>query len=161
MESKLITTGKVVAICIFPVAKSTEMQSVTKINAIAGAGLEGDRYAKGEGSFNRKRGGMGHRQVSLMNARFFKGTPFEYVDSYRNIFTEGVEILWLIGREFTIGTARFRGLKYLDPCEIPSKRSGKPGFKETFFDCGAIIAEVIESGSFEVNNPVYHESKGY
>lgn len=157
----LISTGKVVAICISPIAKSREMQSLTMINAIAGEGLEGDRYAKGIGSFNKTRGGIGHRQVSLMNARFFEGTEFEFTDSFRNIFTDGVELLWLIGREFTIGTARFRGLKYLDPCETPSKRSGKPRFKETFFDCGAIIAEVIESGTFEVNAPVYHEHKGY
>jgi hypothetical protein len=161
MENRLITTGNVVAICLSPIPKSIKMQSVQTSKAIAGCGLEGDRYALGLGSFNKKRGGVGYRQVSFIDARFFKGTPFEYIDSYRNVVTDGVELLWLIGREYVIGDAKFRGLKYLDPCEAPSKRSGKPGFKETFFDCGAIIAEVLESGSFSVNDPVYHESKGY
>jgi hypothetical protein len=102
-----------------------------------------------------------------MNARFFQGTSFNYVDSWRNVFTLGTELLWLLptnkspGRLFRIGTAWFRAQKYLDPCPGPSKRSGKPGFKETFFDCGAIIAEVVVSGTFKVGDLVFHESKGY
>ena len=30
--------------------------------------------------------------------------------------TQGVELMWLIGREFYIGKARFRGQYYCDPC---------------------------------------------
>ncbi len=158
-EIKLISTGKVVGIFISQISNST-MEELQQAEAIAGAGIKGDRYCNGTGSFNKK-SGVGNRQVSLMNARFFKGTPFEFKDSLRNIITDGVELLWLINREFQIGTAKFRGVKYLDPCESPSKRSGKPGFKEAFFDCGAIIAEVLESGTFGVNDQVFHPSKGY
>lgn len=158
----LISTGKVVGIYISPTAGGA-MQSITEAEAITGCGIKGDRYCEGVGSFNVKRGGKGVRQVSLMNARFFTGTPFEFVDSRRNIITEGVELLWLIhvNKEFHIGKAVFRTIKYLDPCPRPSKLSGKPGFKETFIDCGAIIAEVISGGYFSVGDPVLHTSKGY
>ena len=139
------------------------MQLIDEAEAIAGAGIKGDRYCEGIGSFNVKRGGVGVRQVSLMNARFFAGTPFEFIDCRRNIITEGVELSWLIdkNKEFQIGEAVFRAVKYLDPCPRPSKLSGKPGFKEAFFDCGAIIAEVIKGGRFRVGDSVFHESKGY
>jgi hypothetical protein len=158
----LISTGKVVAICISPAAGGA-MQSIDNAEAITGCGIKGDRYCDGIGSFNVKRGGKGVRQVSIMNARSFRDTHFEFVDSRRNIITENVELLWLIheNKEFRIGEAVFRAVKYLDPCPRPSKLSGKPGFKETFFDCSAIIAEVMSGGRFNVGDPVFHASKGY
>lgn len=165
-EQKLITTGTVVGIYVTPTRRGL-MQSITEAEAIAGAGIKGDRYCDGTGSFNdasRGRGGIGTRQVSLINARFFANTPFEFIDSRRNIITEGVELLWLLkkgGKEFRIGDAVFRAVDPLDPCNVPSTTSGKPGFKEAFFDCGAIIAEVLTSGKFKVGDPVFHTSKGY
>lgn len=149
----------VVAICICPVA-GEPMQIVQEVEAIAGFGLKGDRYSTGNGSFNR--GSQGNRQVTLINGIFFKGTDFNFVDSRRNIVTMGVELMWLIGREFQIGNAHFRGLKYCDPCNRPSKLSGKnKSFKEEFFDRGGIIAEVIESGTIRLGDPIIPPPKGY
>lgn len=97
-----------------------------------------------------------------MNSIFFEGSDFEFKDSRRNLFIEGVELMWLIGREFQIGTARFRGVKYCDPCTRPSKLSGKKkSFKETFFDRGGLIAEVIEGGIIKTGDPVIPPPKGY
>ncbi len=152
--------GKIVMICICPSAKQP-MQVVNKVEAIVGRGLKGDRYAAGEGSFSKKHG-IGSRQVSLMNSRFFQGTGFEYTDSRRNIITEGVELMWLIGREFQIGEVCFRGVKYLDPCNLPSKLAQKEqSFKDTFSDCGAIIAEVVRGGIIKVGDPITPPPKGY
>lgn len=151
--------GTVVALCIGPVAGGS-MQLMEEVKAIAGQGLKGDRYASGEGSFNK--GKQGNRQVTLMNTIFFDGSGFEFRDSRRNIFVQGVELMWLIGREFQIGTARFRGVKYCDPCTRPSKLSGKQkSFKETFFDRGGLIAEVIGSGVIKTGDPVIPPPKGY
>ena len=136
------------------------MQHVQEVEAVARQGLKGDRYATGEGSFNK--GKQGNRQVTLMNTVFFDGSGFEFKDSRRNIFVQGVELMWLIGREFQIGTARFRGVKYCDPCTRPSKLSGKQkSFKETFFDRGGLIAEVIEDGTIKTGDWVVPPPKGY
>jgi hypothetical protein len=150
--------GAVRAICIAP-TPGAPMQSQEASEAIAGRGLKGDRYGEDIGSFQR--GDPSKRQVSFMNDRFFDGTVFDFTDCRRNIITEGVELLWLIDskKEFVIGTAVFRAVKYLDPCNRPSMLSGKPGFKETFVDTGAIIAEVVQSGTFSVGDAVFHESK--
>ena len=40
-----------------------------------------------------------------MNAIFFDGSGFEFKDSRRNIFVQGVELMWLIGRDFKVGDA--------------------------------------------------------
>ncbi|TSC61977.1 MAG: MOSC domain-containing protein [Parcubacteria group bacterium Gr01-1014_48] len=156
---RIMAHGKVVAICICPVAGG-EMQLVNTVEAVAGAGLRGDRYCTAEGSFNK--GSLGRRQVTLINGRFFKDSGFEYADSRRNIVTIGVELMWLIGRDFEIGMARMRGVKYCDPCNRPSKLSGnKKSFMEMFFDCGGLVAEIIESGVIMTGDLIIPPSRGY
>lgn len=151
--------GLVVGICIGPSA-GAGMQTMSEAEALAGLGLKGDRYASGEGSFNK--GSPGRRQITLMNAIFFEGSGFEFDDSRRNLFVQGVELMWLIGREFTVGGAKLRGVKYCDPCYRPSKLTGNPrSFQEVFFDRGGLVAEVLEGGTIKINDMVIPPSKGY
>lgn len=146
-------------ICIGPEAGKS-MVRVKEVRAIAGSGLEGDRYATGNGSFNK--GKRGVRQVTLMNAIFFKRSGFRFTDSRRNIFVEGVELNDLIDKTFTVGEALFRGVKYCDPCERPKKLSHKrKSFKKAFFDRGGIVAEIITDGTIKVGDPVIPPPKGY
>ncbi len=154
----VMATCEVIAIFISPAA-GKPMQQVEEVKAIAGRGLEGDRYYKGEGSFGQV---IGKRQVSLINAAFFPGSGFYYIDCRRNIITAGVELMWLIGREFEIGTVKMRGLKYCDPCMRPSKLSKKEvSFKEAFHDRGGLIAEIIESGKIRTGSQIVLPPKGY
>jgi len=151
MSGKL-KSGILQAICICPV-KSEPMQKVEQVQAIAGRGLEGDRYCEGHGSFSGDK--PEERQVSLMNALFFKGSGFEFTDSRRNLFLFDVEVNRLIGRKFTIGEVVFGGVKYCFPCERPKMLSGKEtSFAEAFWDRGGIIAEVLSGGVIKVNDPV-------
>jgi hypothetical protein len=73
--------GNVVAIFIAPIAGGKKMEEVRSAEAIAGAGLAGDRYSTGEGSFNQKR--PGRRQATLINSIFFQDSSFEYAESRR------------------------------------------------------------------------------
>ena len=142
--------GIVKAICISPQA-GVQMQEITEVEALAGQGLKGDRYATGEGSYNK--GKVGKRQVTFMNVILFEGSGFEFKESRRNIFVEGVELMKLINKEFQIGNARFRGVKYCDPCTRPNNLCGKKeSFKKAFFDRGGLIAEIIESGMIKVGD---------
>ena len=151
--------GTVVAICVAGAANEP-MREVSEVEAIAGQGLKGDRYATGEGSFNRNK--QGARQVTLMNAGHFPGSGFNYADSRRNIFTQDVELMRLIGREFQIGKVLFRGVKYCEPCRKPSKLAGiERKFSEAFFDKGGLIAEVVEGGIIRVGAIVVPPPKGY
>jgi MOSC domain-containing protein YiiM len=136
------------------------MREIDEVLALTGRGLQGDRYCTGEGSWNKKTG-IGNRQVTIMNSRFLKGANFAAADTRRNIFTRETEVPWLIGREFQIGDSVMRGVKYCDPCERPSKLSGVPDFKETFVDCGCIIAEVLQDGIIKRGSIIIPPPKGY
>lgn len=61
------------AICISPTAGEA-MVRVERVQALAGQGLVGDRYATGTGSFNK--GKQGIRQVTFINSIFFHGSGF-------------------------------------------------------------------------------------
>jgi len=154
-----LENGLVLAICICPTAGG-QMEQVPFVQVIAGQGLAGDRYSTGEGSFNR--GEQGRRQVTLINGLFFENSGFDFVDSRRNIVTYGVELMWLIGREFQVGEAKLRGIKYCDPCNRPTKLSGKCySFQEAFFDRGGLVAEVTQSGLISVRSEIIPPPKGY
>lgn len=167
-------SGEVVAICIAPPSETRgtrqPMRRVDSVVAIAGHGLEGDRYCTGEGSYSKD---VGHRQVTFINAAPFAGTPFEYVDSRRNIVvSDRVDLMWLIGRFFHVGEALFYGEKYCDPCRIPSQqamerlgapqmeRKAFPHFEEVFCDRGGLVAMVIEGGTINVGDTVTRPKRG-
>ncbi|MDA8611379.1 MOSC domain-containing protein [Candidatus Pacebacteria bacterium] len=150
---------RVVAICIAPEA-GAPMQEVQEVEAIAGAGLKGDRYCTAKGSFSAEK--PGKRQVTLMNYLFFEGSGFDYVDSRRNLFTADVELMWLIGREFRVDGALLRGVKYCDPCDRPSKLiHDEASFKEVFLDRGGLIADIVSGGIIKVNSQIVIPPKGY
>lgn len=130
------------------------MQKVEKVMALEGKGLEGDRYANRQGSFSRKakwffqRWMKMHRQVSLISAEAFPGSGFTFSESRRNIVVEGLgrDLTWLAGKDFQVGDARMRGVKYCEPCTRPNKLCGKSAsFKIAFEGCGGLIAQVLES----------------
>lgn len=149
----------VVAICICPTA-GADMQLVQEVEAVAGAGLLGDRYCHADGSFNKD--SPGKRQVTLINGFFFPYSGFSYTESRRNIVTMNVELMDLIGKQFQIGSSRFRGLKYCDPCVRPSNLSGNTGsFRHAFQDRGGLVAEVLQSGLIKVGSPIIPPPKKY
>lgn len=151
--------GTVAAICISPAAGG-QMLSVNEALALEGLGLQGDRYAAAQGSYNK--GKPGNCQVTLINGLFFPGSGFEYVESRRNIVTLGVELMDLIGKEFEIGEALFKGLRYCDPCLRPSKLSGNPrAFKDAFHDRGGLTAEILRGGLIKVGSPVIPPKKNH
>lgn len=154
-------SGTVIAIFIAP-EDGVDMREIDEVLAIAGAGLEGDRYCNKQGSFNKKSDKEGVRQVTLINGLFFENSGFQYHESRRNIVTQGVELNWLIGKEFKIGEALFMGEKYCDPCERPNKLSGNPNsFKNSFHDRGGLVARIIKTGIIRKGDQIIPPAKGY
>jgi hypothetical protein len=156
-----MSDGLVCGIYVAPTA-GAPMEERQEVFAEAGNGLVGDRYMDGKGSWNKGR--QGKRQVTLMNALFFPGSGFDFGDSRRNLFIDGakLELMWLIGQDFTVGGARLRGVKYCDPCERPSKLAGtRRSFQRAFLDRGCLIAEVLESGIIRLGSALVPPPKGY
>src|SRR5262245_33746885 len=136
--------GKVVGLYVSP-RIGEPMQPQTAVRALAGKGLEGDRYATGQGSYSRIARQVA-RHVSLIGREALEAAneeliwrglaPFKPEETRRNIIIEGYDIYALLGQEFRIGDIRLRGSDPTRPCQIPSAAAGKIGFAEAFQNRG-------------------------
>lgn len=136
------------------------MEELQDVLAEQGNGLCGDRYQNGGGSYNQGR--PGKRQVTLINAMFFEGSGFRWIESRRNLVVQGVELMDLIGKNFAVGNAILRGVKYCDPCLVPNALAGKTrSFRDAFFDRGGLVAEVTKTGAIKIGSEVIPPKKDH
>jgi len=130
------------------------MQPRNSVRALAGRGLEGDRYALDQGSYSKLPPGARH--VSLIARESIEAAneellrrgliPFEPEETRRNIVVEGVDVYALLGQTFHVGAVRLRGSDPTKPCGIPSAVAGKTGFAEAYHSRGGIRAEILSDG---------------
>lgn len=163
-----VVTGTILEICRSR-SKRGPMESVQEAMAYAGRGLEDDRYAIGEGSYQH--GKIGRRQMTLMHRRAFELVGgYSFIHTRRNVLIDGdeIELAWLLGKQekFKLGDAVVRAVGYCDPCDVPTRMVGlspdRPdAFKRLFKELGGIILEVLEDGRLSVGGPVIARHKGY
>ena len=148
--------GRLAAIHVAPAAEAP-MRPLETAEAVAGRGLAGDRYADGAGTWSKSSGP--HRQVTLVEAETLEALARDHdIDAdpaatRRNLLTEGVPLNHLVGREFTVGGVRLRGVKLCEPCAHVERVSGKP-LMRPLLHRGGLNAEVVEGGTLRVGDPV-------
>ncbi len=151
-------TGEVAAIYIGPHAKQP-MASVEEVTAVAGRGLEGDRYFEQRGTFSKKGEIEPKQQITLIeseaiaSAAAVYGIELEASDSRRNILTRGVALNHLVGKEFTVGEARLLGIKLNEPCRHLAAVAGKPMIK-LLKHRGGLRAQILSGGRIAVGDEV-------
>lgn len=146
--------GRVAWIGIRP-AKHAPVTAVTRADALADLGLDGDHYAT-----PRRRGSRRRRQVTLIQAEhlavlggLLDETPIAPQRLRRNIVVAGVNLFALKDRQFRIGTAVFEMTGLAHPCSRMEMELG-PGGYNAMRGHGGITAAVIESGTVCVGDPV-------
>ncbi len=150
-------TGRVESIHIATAAEAP-MRGVAEITAVAGVGLEGDRYATRTGSFSAKP--KPGRQITLVEAEAIEalGREANLVlapgETRRNLVTRGVALNHLVGREFMVGGARLRGHELCEPCSDLARMTGKPQILPGLVHRGGLRAEILEGGLIRVGDPV-------
>jgi hypothetical protein len=98
------------------------------VHAIAGLGLEGDRYAVGRGTFSVA-GGRGN-ELTLIAGEVLDalalpdGRPLSGGEARRNVVTRGLDLNALVGRRFRIGELELFGRRRCEPCaHLPPRRA--------------------------------------
>ncbi|MEX0806403.1 MAG: MOSC domain-containing protein [Candidatus Binatia bacterium] len=150
------TTGTVVSIHIAS-AGTAPMSSVAEINAIAGKGLEGDRYFRKTGSYSKTPGSG--REVTLIEVEAIEALKREYqieidpAQARRNIVTRGIALNHLIDREFTVGDVVLRGTRLCEPCSHLEKLTIK-GALRGLIHRGGLRADIVRGGIIRVENEI-------
>lgn len=145
--------SEVVAILTAP-KKAAPLESRTEVKAVAGKGLEGDRYFKAGGWEEVK------REITLVEIEAIEAANRDYdldltpEDMRRQIVTRGVPLNHLVGQEFTIGEVRCRGIKLNEPCNYLRKQTGKPLIKPMIHR-GGLRAQILDGGVIRVGDPIH------
>jgi len=97
------------------------MCSQAKVNAIAGRGLEGDRYFTKRGTFTPDPHKPDFELTLIEKERIDEfvresGLEFDAKDARRNLVTEGIDLNSLVGKEFKIGDVKAKGIRLCEPC---------------------------------------------
>jgi MOSC domain-containing protein YiiM len=146
--------GSVVSIHITYKAKE-KMTSVKEIKAVAGKGLEGDRYFKKIGTFSDNP--KPERQITLIEIEAIEALNRDYKielapgESRRNIVTSGVPLNHLVGREFKVGEVTLRGIRLCEPCSHLEKLTYK-NVKHGLAHRGGLRAEILTDGIIKVGD---------
>jgi len=146
------------AIYITPAAKAPP-RAVDEARAIRNRGLEGDRYAAGEGTFSRwpEPG----KEVTLIAAEALRRLEEEFAVSLapgehrRNLVAEGGDLEGLIGRRFRIGGAVFWAERRCLPCRFIERHTGRAGLHEGLKAVGGgLRARVLEGGLIRAGDAI-------
>ena len=142
----LTNSGLVIAIYIAPVATKLPEQ-VDSVRAIVGAGLEGDRYCSGQGTWSHWPGGG--RQITLIEeevlAALEKSPGLTGAQARRNIVTSGVRLDELIGFEFRVGEVVLTGLRQCEPCAHLENLTSR-GVAAALEGRGGLRADIVRGG---------------
>lgn len=148
--------GSVVSIHTSPEA-AEPMDSLIEVQAMAGAGLVGDRYFRGVGTYSTE-GEVG-RQITLIESEALEaasaetGMTIQPRDSRRNIVTHGVSLNDFVRREFRVGEVRLRGVELCEPCSHLAQLAGKPMLR-SLVHRGGLRADILSDGMIRVGDSI-------
>ncbi len=149
LMSSLPRAGRVEWIGLRP-QRDVEMVSVPEALAIAGKGLQGDRYASGSG----KRG------ITLIQAEHFPVIAalagHDRVAAAllrRNVVVSGIPLIALKGRRFRIGQVLLEGTDDCAPCSRMEAALGAGGYN-AMRGHGGLCARILEGGQIRKGDAV-------
>ncbi len=149
-------------------AKGQPMKGDKIANAIAGVGIEGDRYANKKGTYSfttlatNKSSTTRHitlfSRKDLATANGNAGTQFEPIQLRRNVYVGGdVDILSWIGKIIRIGDVRIRILEECTPCKIPGTMARDDRFIKAFLGLGGVRGEILSGGMIIAGAQIFVE----
>ena len=118
-----------------------------EVRAVAGEGLEGDRYRAKVAA-----GTSGpEQQVTLIESEALEAVAHDYdirisgADTRRNLLTAGAPLNHLVGREFRVGECVLRGRELSEPCGYLEKMT-RTGVTKALLHRGGLRARILQGG---------------
>ena len=141
--------GYVAAILTAPDAESPLAQ-VESTEAVAGRGLEGDRYYDSRGTFSGP--GRGY-ELTLVEGEVLDSIDLPWEQARRNIVTRGIALNALVGRRFTIGGVECVGRRLAEPCSHLEKLA-RPGLLRPLVHRAGLRADILRGGPISTGDRV-------
>jgi MOSC domain-containing protein YiiM len=133
------------------------MRRRTRALSIPGVGLDGDRYATGNGYWSGDT--KVSRDLTLIEAEAIEevaaeiGSGLTFEDLRRNIVTRDVRLNDLVGKRFWIGSVLVEGTSLCEPCAHLARLARQPILRP-FVHRGGLRANILTVGDIEAGAPI-------
>ena len=144
-----MSAGRVEGIFIGP--ESTLPEPVERVRAVAGRGLEGNRYFYDEAPSGRALTLI--QAEALEGMREDTGIAISAAESRRNVLTSGVDLNALVGKRFRVGLVECVGVELCHPCSSLEKMTQK-GVIKGLVNRGGLNADILTDGEIVVGDRV-------
>jgi MOSC domain-containing protein YiiM len=124
---------------------------VERVRAVAGKGLEGNRYFLGEPEPGAA--------LTLIEAEALEGLErdtgirLSAAESRRNVLTRGIDLNALVGKRFRLGAAECYGVELCEPC-TSLERVTQRGVIKGLTHRGGLRADILTDGEVRVGDDV-------
>ena len=149
----MTATGTIRAIHIAS-EQGKPMERVEQVSAVAGRGLEGDRYYATEGTFADREGS----DLTLIESEALAAVERDDDISLesglhrRNLTTDGIALNQLVGERFQVGEVVCEGIERCEPCSYLERHLEKEGVREALVHRGGLRARILEGGDVTVGD---------
>jgi len=143
--------GRVEGIFISP-KKGLLPEPVASVRALAGRGLEGNRYFfESDAPSGVALTLIAAEAVEAMEREH--GISIEPRESRRNVVTRGIDVNALVGKTFRVGDVECRGVELCEPCTTLEAMT-KPGIIKGLVHRGGLNVDILSDGEISVGDDV-------
>ena len=126
-----------------------------RVQVVAGAGIRGDRYFDAHDEPGQNLSFVEAEAIEAFASRH--GRELALSVTGRNVVTRGVRLNELVGKTFTVGGLRFRGVDRCEPCLGLGEALAAPGLPPAdvvrqWVHCGGLRADALSSGELAVGD---------
>jgi MOSC domain-containing protein YiiM len=121
------------------------------VRALAGRGLEGNRYFYDEAPSGRALTLIAVEAIEAF--RDETGIPLTAAESRRNVLTRGIDLNALVGKRFRVGDVECVGVELCEPCAHLESVT-HPGVVKGMVHRAGLNADILTDGEIAVGDPV-------
>jgi hypothetical protein len=123
-----------------------EVREVGVVEAVAGKGLDGDRYFFADGA----RPGLA---LTLIEGDVVRGARLEPGSTHRQVTVTGTGLNDLVGKKFRVGSVECYGVMLCEPC-LHLQEMTRPGIIKELVHRAGLNADILTDGSISVGDEV-------
>ena len=126
-------------------------RSVARVRAVAGRGLEGDRYHAGTGTWSDYpiRTGL---DLTLIEAEVLEAVGLPGPQARRNLVTRGIRLNQLVGQRFRIGELDCYADRLCEPCTHIAHLTGLS--IQALVHRGGLRADILTNGEIAIGDTI-------
>jgi MOSC domain-containing protein YiiM len=135
-------------------AEGAPVVSRDEVQAVAGRGLEGDRYFDSNAGAHEP-----EDEITLITAEGLAAAEAEHSlglvpgEHRRNIVVEGLDLLALVGRTVRVGDAEVEVIADNPSCKYLQELTGKPVLR-ALRHTGGVRGAIVTGGTVRIGDPV-------